>query len=112
MRWFARSTVCLIAWGVLAFGGEYPWAYAPLLIFAATIGVLGLAAPVAAAPESRALILSLALLFTAVGLQLCPLPAPVLAVLSPARLVQDYPALLAATVPAVPGPAPPTASST
>ena len=113
MRWFSRSTVCLIAWGVLAFGCEYPWAYAPLLIFAATIGVLGFAAPVgvlgfaapvAVAPESRALILSLALVFTAVGLQLCPLPAPVLAVLSPARLVQDYPALLAATVPAAPGP--------
>ena len=104
MRWFSRSTVCLIAWGVLAFGCEYPWAYAPLLIFAATIGVLGLAAPVAAAPESRGLILSVALLFIAVGLQVCPLPAPVLAVLSPARLVQDYPALVAATVPAAPGP--------
>ena len=104
MRWFSRATVSLIAWGVLAFGCEYPWAYAPLLIFASTVGILGLAVPVAAASASRPVVFSLVLIFAAVGLQLCPLPAPVLAALSPARLVQDYTALFAATVPPGPGP--------
>ena len=103
MRWFSVAAVSLIAWGVLAFGGEYPWAYAPLLVFASTIGILGLAVP-AAGSTPRPLVVPLALIFAAVGLQLCPLPAPVLAALSPARLVHDYPALFAATVPAAPGP--------
>ena len=103
MRWFSAATVCLIAWGVLAFGAEYPWAYAPLLIFAATIGTLGLAAPTAGRSEVRPLLVPLALVLAAVGLQLIPLPDPVLAVLSPARLIHDWPALIAATVPAAPG---------
>ena len=103
MWWFAPATVSLVAWGVLAFGGEYAWAYARLLVFSATIGVLGLAAP-AAAQESRAVALSLGSIAAAAGLQLVPLPAPVLAALSPVRLVEDYPALLAATVPAAAAP--------
>ena len=100
MRWFPAAVIGLIAWGVLAFGAEYPWAYAPLLIFAATIGGLGLAAPGGARPELGRLMLPAALILVALGLQLVPLPAPVLAVLSPARLVHDWPALIAATVPA------------
>ncbi|MYD85402.1 MAG: O-antigen ligase family protein [Acidobacteria bacterium] len=103
MRWFPNATVCLIAWGVLAFGAEYPWAYVPLLIFAATIGTLGLAAPTAGRSEVRPLLVPFALVLAAVGVQLIPLPDPVLAVLSPARLVHDWPALVAATVPAAPG---------
>ena len=103
MRWFPATTVGLIAWGVLAFGAEYPWAYAPLLIFAATIGALSLAAPGGARSEFRPLVVPLALVLAAVGLQLIPLAAPVLAILSPARLVHDYPALIAATIPSAPG---------
>ena len=104
MGWFTPATVLLIAWGVLAFGCEYPWAYAPLLVFSATIGVIGLAAPGAVARESRAVALSLALIVAAAGLQLVPLPAAVVAALNPARLVEDYQALLAATVPGAAGP--------
>lgn len=103
MRWFPGAAVSLIAWGVLAFGGEYPWAYAPLLVFASTIGILGLA--VRAGPVApRRVVVALALIFGAVGLQLCPLPALVLDALSPARLAHDYPALFAATVPTASGP--------
>ena len=103
MRWFPAATSCLIAWGVLAFGAEYPWAYAPLLIFAATIGALGLAAPIAGPSGFRPLLIPLALVFAAVTVQLIPLPAPVLAALSPARLAHDWSVLVAATVPAAPG---------
>ena len=31
-----------LAWGVLAFGAVYPWAYWPLAILAAVLGVWGL----------------------------------------------------------------------
>lgn len=106
MRWFAPATVSLIAWGVLAFGCEYAWAYAPLLVFSATIGVLGLTAPGTAARESRAVVLSLALIAAAAGLQLVPLPPPLLEAFSPARLAEDYPALFAATVPGATVPEP------
>ena len=104
MWWFAPGTVCLIAWGVLAFGGEYPWAYAPLLVFASTVGVLGLVAPVSGKGVSRSVVLALALIAAAIGLQLVPLGESVLAVVSPARVEQDYRALLAAAVPVLPGP--------
>ena len=110
MRWFPAATVCLVAWGALAFGAEYPWAYAPLLIFAATVGALGLAAHTAGPSGFRPLLVPLALVFAAVTVQLIPLPAPVLAALSPARLAHDWNALLAATVPAAPG-AEPTAAA-
>lgn len=103
MRWFPAAATGLVAWGALAFGGEYPWAYAPLLVFGATIGVLGLAAPGAATRNPRLLVLSPALVLAAVAAQLCPLPEAVLAVLSPNRLAHDFPALTAATLPAAPG---------
>ena len=105
MRWFSLATVSLIAWGVLAFGAEYPWAYAPLFVFASTIGVLGLAAPDGPRTESRALAVALGLLLAAIGAQLVPLPAAAVEALSPARSVEDWPALVRATVPGVPGPA-------
>lgn len=105
MRWFSLATVTLIAWGALAFGGEYPWAYAPLFVFASTIGMLGLANPDRSPTESRALVVALGLLVAAIGAQLVPLPAPVVEVLSPARAAEDYPALVRATVPGVPTPA-------
>ena len=110
MRWFPAAVVCLIAWGALAFGAEYPWAYAPLLILAVTIGALCLTAPTAGPSGFRPLLVPLALVFAAVTIQLIPLPAPVLAALSPARLAHDWTALLAASVPAAPG-AEPTAAA-
>ena len=105
MRWFSLATVSLIAWGVLAFGAEYPWAYAPLFVFASTIGVLGLAAPDGPRTESRAPVVALGLLLAAIGAQLVPLPAAAVEALSPARSVEDWPALVRATVPGVPSPA-------
>src|SRR5207244_3579361 len=36
------ATAVIIGWGALAFGAVYPWAYAPLLLACAALGVVGL----------------------------------------------------------------------
>ena len=41
MRFFAPATVAVLGWGALAFGAEFSWAYAPLLVLCATVGLLG-----------------------------------------------------------------------
>ena len=102
MRWFAPAAILLIGWGALAFGAEYPWAYAPLLAFAATIGVLGLAGHAPGAGRFRGVALSLGLVAVAGGLQVVPLPSPVVSTVSPARSDRDYGALYAAALPASP----------
>ena len=43
MRGFAGFLMATLAWGVLAFGAVYPWAYWPLALAAAGLGVWGLA---------------------------------------------------------------------
>ena len=75
----------LVGWGSLAFGAEYPWAYAPLLVFGATVGVLGLAARVPAAGRVLSMAAALGLVVAAAGLQTVALPEPVVSALSPAR---------------------------
>ncbi len=115
MRWFTPAAVLLTAWGALAFGAEYPWAYAPLLVFGATVGLLGLAAPVPAAGRFpvAAVGLGLGLVAAAAVVQVVPLPEPVVARLSPARAAHDWPALYAAALLRAPGaPAVGAASST
>jgi O-antigen ligase len=44
MSGFAGLLMATLAWGVLAFGAVYPWAYWPLAILAAVLGVWGLVA--------------------------------------------------------------------
>jgi hypothetical protein len=82
-----------LAWGVLAFGSVYPWAYWPLLAITAGIGAYGLAArgrrrerrwtPATAA---------LAAIAAVMLLQLLPLPPGLLAAVNPAadRLLREY----------------------
>lgn len=72
-----------LAWGVLAFGAVYPWAYWPLFAAAATIGVAGLVARRNRPGVERPLVVAGALLIVAVALQLVPLPHPLLAAISP-----------------------------
>ena len=105
MRWFTPAALLLIAWGALAFGAEYPWAYAPLLVFGATVGGLGLAASPPGAGRFRALTLALGLVAAASGLQAVPLPDPVVSALSPARGDRDWGALYAAALPGAADPA-------
>ena len=36
------ASILIVAWGALAFGAVYPWAYAPLLVASAAAGAVGL----------------------------------------------------------------------
>jgi hypothetical protein len=80
------TVLLLVAWGALAFGAVYPWAFTPLLIGCALVGVLGLVLHrrrVISRP-ARAVIIALVCVIIAGLLQVVPLPAGVLRTLSPA----------------------------
>ncbi|HJR60742.1 MAG TPA: O-antigen ligase family protein [Vicinamibacterales bacterium] len=86
--------VVIIAWGALAFGAVYAWAYLPMLAACAAVGLLGFAwgrgAP--ASRANRATILALLAVMAAGLAQLVPLPAGALKALSPATdaFLQHY----------------------
>jgi O-antigen ligase len=62
------------AWGVLSFGGGvYPWAYWPLLVAAAGVGIVGTAGGAPRA-DLRPLQIAYGCVILAVALQLLPLP--------------------------------------
>jgi O-antigen ligase len=75
----------VVAWGVLAVGGVYPWAYYPLLALAFLSGAWelwrGRQCPGTAAPRAG---IALGLLVCATALQLVPVPSFVRDALSPA----------------------------
>jgi uncharacterized membrane protein len=89
------ALVVTLAWGALAFGAVYPWAYIPLGIACVVIGATGLVAgrsmlrpyvsrgDVRLAPLNRALFFGLALIAIVVALQLVPLPHGTLMRLNP-----------------------------
>jgi O-antigen ligase len=82
----------LVAWGALAFGAVYPWAYWPLFGLAALTGIAGLSMDARRpAAVTRLLVSSAVVLFAAVALQLVPLPRDVVAAVSPQtdRLLRD-----------------------
>lgn len=66
---FEVSLILLLAWGALAFGAEYAWAYAPLLVFSLVPAIIGLRASRGSLP-SRAMLITLAALAIAVVLQI------------------------------------------
>jgi putative inorganic carbon (HCO3(-)) transporter len=78
--------VVIVAWGALAFGAVYSWAYLPLLTACVVVGLLGLAwgrhAPTSRA--DRATIIALLAVMVAGLAQLIPLPAATLKAVSPA----------------------------
>jgi O-antigen ligase len=78
--------LCTVAWGALAFGGVYPWAYWPLAGAAVLSGTLAWLVSRAAhvAVADRALRLALAGLAVAILVQLVPLPTAFLTTISPA----------------------------
>jgi len=82
------AVMALIAWGALAFGAVYPWAYTPLLAGCALVGALGLLLnrtkpfPRGTGPATLALVVVLA----AGLLQLVPLPSTVLRIISPSTI--------------------------
>jgi O-antigen ligase len=84
----ASVTVALlllaIAWGALAFGAVYPWAYWPLGAACLVLGAIGIAADRSpGAQGSRALAIAMIVLGVAIALQLLPLPNQVVGVVSP-----------------------------
>src|SRR5262249_5374150 len=73
-----------IAWGALAFGAVYPWAYWPLAAACLIAGAIGTAAgSLPIARGSRALAIALIVLGTAIALQLLPLANHVVGIVSP-----------------------------
>ncbi len=82
--------MALLGWGALAFGAEYSWAYAPLLVFSVVVGLLGLyASPLARFP-SRALTLALVAVFVGGLLQLVPLSRRAITTVSPSSVAANY----------------------
>jgi O-antigen ligase len=78
------GSVVVIAWGALAFGAVYSWAYTPLAIACAAVGLLALIGRRRAGPPIGALALALSAIAGATALQLVPLDAATFARLSPA----------------------------
>jgi hypothetical protein len=84
-------SLAVIAWGALAFGAVYPWAYWTLAAAAVASAACSIAVTrsAAAAPSSRGTTLSRPLMWAlcavgaAIAVQLMPLPAPLLTALSP-----------------------------
>src|SRR5215204_863501 len=79
------AALALIAWGALAFGAVYPWAYTPLLAGCALVGALGLVVNRSRPLPSGigATILALVAVLCAGLLQVVPLPGAVLSAVSP-----------------------------
>ncbi len=75
------AIVLTIAWGVLAFGGVYPWAYWPLFAMAAAIGLTGLVRGPQKLP--RLVAAGACAVTIATALQLVPIPRSWLSELSP-----------------------------
>lgn len=65
---FEFSLLLTLAWGSLAFGAEYAWAYAPLLVLGVATGTLGTRASRGAMP-ARALMVALSLILLGCLLQ-------------------------------------------
>lgn len=102
MRLFPIAVTLLLAWGALAIGGSPSWAGAPVAVFAVATGILGFlerreSSAANALPKipHRPVILALVLFLAAIGMQLVPLPASVVASLSPAHDVAEFEKLLA-----------------
>jgi O-antigen ligase len=91
-RALTTITVLAIAWGVLAFGGVYPWAYYPLAAVCAGVGVAALIVFRPSRAPIRGVAAGLAAIAAVMVLQLIPLPPSLLATVSPAtdRYVRTY----------------------
>ena len=87
---FSSSAVLLLGWGAVAFGAEYSWAYAPLLVFSVVVGVFGLLASAGGHFPARSLGFALAAIFVGGLLQLMPLSQRTIRMVSPASVVDDY----------------------
>lgn len=87
------GAVGVVAWGVLAFGAPYRWAYTTLAIAAAVVGTAAWfrSRPTRLLIDQRRVLLALLALAVAAGLQLIPLPSRIVDAVSPgnAALLQQ-----------------------
>ena len=93
MQTFARVLIAALAWGVLAFGSVYPWAYWPLAAVAAGLGGWALLySRQSPDPRARGLAIALGVLIVAIGLQMLAVPYAWLGVLSPGvdRFLREF----------------------
>lgn len=103
MRLLRVSVVILVGWGALAFGAEYVWAYAPLLVLAGTIALLAHRGSGRIRFPSRALFRAIGIALVACCLQLVPLPRATIAAISPAARRINYHELYSRATMSAPG---------
>jgi len=85
-RLYVAALVLTLSWGLLAFGAVYPWAYTPLALAAAAVGLVGFAVGRGRPWVEKDLALPLVLVAAIVALQLVPLPLSALSRISPNTL--------------------------
>jgi O-antigen ligase/polysaccharide polymerase Wzy-like membrane protein len=73
MSWRASAFLLLISWGSLSFGAVYPWAFIPLYVGCAAVGIAGFLQHKRAVATDVKLAISLGLLTIAIAVQLVPL---------------------------------------
>lgn len=102
MSVFESALVVLLSWGALAMGGWPSWAAAPILVLGVTTGVLGFferdTEPRVSAQSTLrhgTVLAALALLVSAIAMQLIPVSEQLVTRLSPARSELQYEKLLA-----------------
>jgi O-antigen ligase len=84
MNVFVAALVATIAWGTFAFGAVYPWAYWPLAVACAGLGIAGLRLSRHwFQGRTRTLTIALVVVVATIALQLVPLPIGVLRAISP-----------------------------
>jgi O-antigen ligase len=78
------ATAIVVAWGAFSFGAVYAWAYWPLAVACLLCGIYALSrrSDLPRVPSSAAAV-CLASVALATGVQLLPVPLPLLAILSP-----------------------------
>lgn len=84
MDWLQRLLIATVAWGVLAFGAVYPWAYWPLAAASCALGLWAARRTEAwRDPRLVTLVWALGAVAIAIALQLVPLPFGTLKAVSP-----------------------------
>ena len=83
MSWRVVATLVLTAWGALAFGAVYPWAFTPLFVGCAAVGGATFLQRKGTGKTEILLAVALALLVAAVGLQLVPVSVSSIRWISP-----------------------------